>query len=202
MSSAARRAGDTQRNREIDALDLGADLDVLPPVPDPSFSPLAGVGRPVTTAAAPPPGPDPAREGPNVRALPRPSGGASAPAQTRRRRTPPQDQITDQVRSQRDQTRDRLVKEALASRGLDPDSFATKALPRGGKHRPTIELTPEEYAAITVATAVRPDLFGRSLIGFIRACAASWESIADTLDSMPNRHLGTPVHKPHNKPLP
>lgn len=201
MSSFARRAGDTQRNREIDALDLGADLDVLPPVPDPSFSPLAGVGRPVTSQP-PQPVPDPASEGRNVRALSRPASGPGPAAQTRRRRPSSQDQVTDQVRSQRDQTRDRLVKEALASRGLDPDSFVSKALPRGGKHRPTIELTPEEYAAITVATAVRPDLFGRSLIGFIRACAASWESIAETLDSAVGGHVGTLGQKARNKPLP
>ncbi len=201
MSSSTRRAGDTQRNREIDAVDLGADLDVLPPVPDPSFSPLAGVGRPITIPPAQPE-PDPAPAGPSVRALPRPVSGTGPAGQTRRRRPSPHDQITDQVRSQRDQTKDRLVKEALAFRGLDPDSFVSKALPRGGKHRPTIELTPEEYAAITVATAVRPDFFGRSLVGFIRTCAASWESIAETLDSAVGGHVGTLGQKARNKPLP
>ena len=71
------------------------------------------------------------------------------------------------------------MREALLERGLDPEDFNKKPLPRGGKHRPTIELSPEEYAEIQIATAVRPDLFGPTLVSFIRTCAANWEAIAE-----------------------
>lgn len=184
MSSSG-RGGRAQRDREIDAIDLIASLDVLPAPADPSFSPLADVGRPAAVQgghSAPPAGGERTGEGAGAagQASPRrvERGVGNSPG-SRRRRTEEPD--VDAARSQRDETRSRLVREALLARGLDPDDFDKKPIPRGGKHRPTIELSPEEYAEIQIATAVRPDVFGPTLISFIRTCAAHWEAIAERL---------------------
>lgn len=173
------RTNGANHNREIDAIDLSANLEILPAPADPTFSPLSQVGRPVA------PDPDPAPptvngEQHHKQPEPDPEPTQSTPGPRRRRRST--EPAVEAVRSERDQTRDRLVHEALLARGLDPDTFTKKAVPRGGKHRPTIELTPQEYAAIQIATALRPDLFGRSLVSFIRTCATNWETIAATLD--------------------
>ncbi|MGF1600097.1 MAG: hypothetical protein ACFCVK_24870 [Acidimicrobiales bacterium] len=177
MPSPSRRQPDrTERNREIDALDLSAGLEVLPAAADPAFSPLSQVGRPVEPDL--PPARIPATTGPVGRSRPEPTPINRG---SRRNRTP--EPAVEAVRSERDQIRDRLVRDALQARGLDPDTITRKPPPRGGKHRPTIELTPEEYAAIQIATAVRPDLFGRSLVSFIRTCADNWEAFAQALDA-------------------
>lgn len=184
--SDAGRAGRAQRNREIDAIDLVASLDVLPAPADPSFSPLAHVGRPTEPEggpSAPPAGRGRTTVGPRVAGQTSPGRvegrGEGSPVSRRRRRA--EEPEVEAVRSQRDEKRSRLVREALLERGLDPDDFNKKPLPRGGKHRPTIELSPEEYAEIQIATAVRSDVFGPALVSFIRTCAAHWEAIADRL---------------------
>jgi hypothetical protein len=178
MSDSTRsRANHGQRNREIDALDLSASIEILPAPADPTFSPLAHVGRPVD--------PDESETALVADPTPRSKVGTAASFHERspRRRRKQPDSAIDDVRSERDQTRDRLVREALLARGLDPDMLVKKAIPQGGKHRPTIELSPDEYAAIHIATAVRPDLFGRTLVSFIRTCATNWETIADSINT-------------------
>lgn len=186
-SRQASRAG--RRNQEIDAIDLVAGLDALPAAADPAFSPLANIGHPVADPEAPlvtAPGDEPeppasTADGPSSRAgvrrrLDRASqltslaGGRSGA-----------DPDIEQQRIQRDDKRARLVREALEARGQDPDLYAVQRLPKGGKHRPTIELSPDDYAAITIATTLHPELFGSTLVSFIRSCARHWEDIAAAL---------------------
>jgi len=179
-----------RRNQEIDAIDLVAGLDALPAAADPTFSPLANIGRPVDDPEPSPvtaPGNDPeppasaAGAGPSSRAGGRRrSGRPSQLTSLAVGRTGPDPDI-EQQRIQRDDKRARLIREALETRGLDPDLYAVQRLPKGGKHRPTIELSPDDYAAITIATTLHPELFGSTLVSFIRSCARHWEDIAAAL---------------------
>ncbi len=186
MPDVARSSSAAQRNRDIDAIDLTAGLGALPAAADPTLSPLSNIGRPEPTPT------EPSIEQPE----PAPGGTTPSARSTGRRRTERPSSLTslsggrgrrdpdvEQQRSERDDRRARLVREALAARGLDPDALVEQRLPKGGKHRPTIELSPDDYAAITIATTLHPDLFGTTLVGFIRACARHWEPIAAALEA-------------------
>lgn len=191
MSEPSRRpSGAGRRNQEIDAIDLVAGLDALPAAADPTFSPLANIGRPVadpepSPGTAPGDGPEPPASTAGGVPSNRPGGRrrSGRPSQLTSLaggRTGPDSDI-EQQRLQRDDKRARLIREALEARGLDPDLYTVQRLPKGGKHRPTIELSPDDYAAITIATTLHPELFGSTLVSFIRSCARHWEEIAVAL---------------------
>lgn len=180
------------RNHAIDAIDLVAGLEALPAAADPTFSPLANIGRPIAEPEPAPLVPHDEHPEPPVATA---GSVTSGRAGNRRRpgrpspltrlatsRTDP-DPDVEQQRIQRDDKRARLVREALEARGLDPELYAVQRLPKGGKHRPTIELSPDDYAAITIATTLHPELFGTTLVSFIRSCARHWEDIAVALDA-------------------
>lgn len=182
----------SRRNQDIDAIDLVAGLESLPAAADPTFSPLASIGRPdadpepalvpAPDGEAEPPGPDGGRTASSRGVSRRRSGQPSQLTSVAGGRTGPDPEVERQ-RIQRDDKRARLVREALEARGLDPDTYAVQRLPKGGKHRPTIELSPDDYAAITIATTLHPELFGSTLVSFIRSCARHWEDIAVALDA-------------------
>lgn len=176
------------RNSEIDAIDLAAGFDLLPPAADPAYSPLADVGRPVglaVVATEPAGAEEPAspltHTTGDADGTRRPSSGAAARAVSPKGRRGAGPDLSD-VRNERDERRARLVREALLARGVHPEAQETR-LPKGAKHRPTIELSPDDYAAITVATTLRPDLFGSTLVSFIRVCARNWEAIGTAISS-------------------
>lgn len=201
------RSEAARKNQEVDDLDLASQFASLPPPADATLSPLAADRQPdsdeqvpaTTSAASAPPqttGPsttDSTPASPSEQAEPQPRdaqatrGGRQRSRSTRRSKSPTPDDI-EQARRTRDKERDRLVREALEKHGRDPDELTPKPLPMGGKHRPTIELSPDEYAAINIANAIRPDLFDTTLVGFVRACARNWERIAAALEE---EHTGS-----------